>query len=150
MWSLACFFFFFSSRRRHTRYWRDWSSDVCSSDLVIANCIITGARNGFGIQLYPSSDHVLITSNTIVGNRSGIIVGGQGPKTTTNALVVNNIVAFNDEYGLTAYWGDGSKGTGNVAENNLGAENGARDFDVAAGGVRFSRNFVRDPRFVGR
>src|SRR3712207_8357300 len=28
----ACFFF--SSRRRHTRYWRDWSSDVCSSDLA--------------------------------------------------------------------------------------------------------------------
>src|SRR5882757_7797658 len=26
-------FFFFSSRRRHTIYWRDWSSDVCSSDL---------------------------------------------------------------------------------------------------------------------
>src|ERR1035437_10959239 len=26
-------FSFFSSRRRHTRYWRDWSSDVCSSDL---------------------------------------------------------------------------------------------------------------------
>src|SRR5258707_2499851 len=25
---------FFSSRRRHTRYWRDWSSDVCSSDLA--------------------------------------------------------------------------------------------------------------------
>src|SRR3712207_8019168 len=24
---------FFSSIRRHTRYWRDWSSDVCSSDL---------------------------------------------------------------------------------------------------------------------
>src|SRR3712207_3289824 len=29
-------FFFFSSRRRHTRYWRDWSSDVCSSDLCPA------------------------------------------------------------------------------------------------------------------
>src|SRR3712207_7903409 len=27
------YLFFFSSRRRHTRYWRDWSSDVCSSDL---------------------------------------------------------------------------------------------------------------------
>src|SRR5690349_23119856 len=26
--------FFFSSRRRHTRSLRDWSSDVCSSDLV--------------------------------------------------------------------------------------------------------------------
>src|SRR3712207_2417072 len=29
--------FFFSSRRRHTRYWRDWSSDVCSSDLYFDN-----------------------------------------------------------------------------------------------------------------
>src|SRR5690606_39586971 len=27
------FGFFFSSRRRHTRFSRDWSSDVCSSDL---------------------------------------------------------------------------------------------------------------------
>src|SRR5690606_40135799 len=27
--------FFFSSRRRHTRLSRDWSSDVCSSDLVL-------------------------------------------------------------------------------------------------------------------
>src|SRR6266536_469862 len=29
-------FFFFSSRRRHTRSTRDWSSDVCSSDLDAA------------------------------------------------------------------------------------------------------------------
>src|SRR3712207_5043975 len=29
----SMYLFFFSSRRRHTRYWRDWSSDVCSSDL---------------------------------------------------------------------------------------------------------------------
>src|SRR3989449_6246600 len=28
------YFFFFSSRRRHTRCSRDWSSDVCSSDLA--------------------------------------------------------------------------------------------------------------------
>src|SRR5437762_9488139 len=31
---LCCFIFFFSSRRRHTRYIGDWSSDVCSSDLL--------------------------------------------------------------------------------------------------------------------
>src|SRR5690349_22345119 len=31
---LFFFFFFFSSRRRHTRSLRDWSSDVCSSDLI--------------------------------------------------------------------------------------------------------------------
>src|SRR5947209_20512168 len=30
---LTFLFFFFSSGRLHTRYWRDWSSDVCSSDL---------------------------------------------------------------------------------------------------------------------
>src|SRR2546421_3477055 len=30
--------FFFSSRRRHTRSDRDWSSDVCSSDLKKADC----------------------------------------------------------------------------------------------------------------
>src|SRR5688572_31858133 len=29
------YFFFFSSRRRHTRFDCDWSSDVCSSDLVL-------------------------------------------------------------------------------------------------------------------
>src|SRR5690606_41136771 len=31
--ALICVWFFFSSRRRHTRFSRDWSSDVCSSDL---------------------------------------------------------------------------------------------------------------------
>src|SRR5690606_39957845 len=31
--NLDFFYFFFSSRRRHTRFSRDWSSDVCSSDL---------------------------------------------------------------------------------------------------------------------
>src|SRR3712207_2536121 len=37
----ALLFFFFSSRRRHTRYWRDWSSDVCSSDLALQTEIVT-------------------------------------------------------------------------------------------------------------
>src|SRR5204863_3477031 len=31
-------YFFFSSRRRHTRSLRDWSSDVCSSDLAGGLC----------------------------------------------------------------------------------------------------------------
>src|SRR6266850_5483063 len=33
---LCSFVFFFSSRRRHTRLQGDWSSDVCSSDLLLA------------------------------------------------------------------------------------------------------------------
>src|SRR3989475_9410906 len=32
--NVTLFFFFFSSRRRHTRFDCDWSSDVCSSDLI--------------------------------------------------------------------------------------------------------------------
>src|SRR5204862_5330607 len=39
-----CFCFFFSSRRRHTRSLRDWSSDVCSSDL---NCTSVGNLGTF-------------------------------------------------------------------------------------------------------
>src|SRR3712207_7140292 len=35
---------FFSSRRRHTRYWRDWSSDVCSSDLYPVVPGVLGVR----------------------------------------------------------------------------------------------------------
>src|SRR2546426_7441758 len=34
-----CVFFFFSSRRRHTRLQGDWSSDVCSSDLITADLV---------------------------------------------------------------------------------------------------------------
>src|SRR5690554_504852 len=37
------FFFFFSSRRRHTRCGRDWSSDVCSSDLMDADILFVGS-----------------------------------------------------------------------------------------------------------
>src|SRR6266478_9057335 len=43
------FFFFFSSRRRHTRFDCDWSSDVCSSDLL------NGKNNSFGFGVrYPN------------------------------------------------------------------------------------------------
>src|SRR5258707_9226871 len=49
------FFFFFSSRRRHTRYWRDWSSDVCSSDLNLLGLqayVASAGVNG-ALMLYP-------------------------------------------------------------------------------------------------
>src|SRR5690554_7701292 len=42
---ILCFlyFFFFSSRRRHTRCGRDWSSDVCSSDLGALKAVGIGS-----------------------------------------------------------------------------------------------------------
>src|SRR5690606_40775405 len=42
--------FFFSSRRRHTRFSRDWSSDVCSSDLA-------GADRALSLQGSPRRSH---------------------------------------------------------------------------------------------
>src|SRR5438067_6801756 len=40
-----CNSFFFSSRRRHTRSKRDWSSDVCSSDLFALPRLIAAQRH---------------------------------------------------------------------------------------------------------
>src|SRR5439155_491726 len=37
-------YFFFSSRRRHTRWPRDWSSDVCSSDLLATTSVFTNGH----------------------------------------------------------------------------------------------------------
>src|SRR5438128_11836274 len=45
VWS-AYVCFFFSSRRRHTRCYRDWSSDVCSSDLIERAVLAGGGRGG--------------------------------------------------------------------------------------------------------
>src|SRR5690606_40509630 len=39
---------FFSSRRRHTRFSRDWSSDVCSSDLVLIHGGGSTIQSNFG------------------------------------------------------------------------------------------------------
>src|SRR6266496_5219394 len=44
-------FFFFSSRRRHTRSLRDWSSDVCSSDLGGVLLWLVGLAFGEGSRL---------------------------------------------------------------------------------------------------
>src|SRR3712207_4989821 len=56
-------FFFFSSRRRHTRYWRDWSSDVCSSDLGGAELgVLLGLqadRGQQGLGHAPVVDHLV-------------------------------------------------------------------------------------------
>src|SRR5687768_17933161 len=51
-------FFFFSSRRRHTRCSRDWSSDVCSSDLThlrrLGQLRLREVFESFNSQLVPS------------------------------------------------------------------------------------------------
>src|SRR5437879_13910530 len=53
------FYFFFSSRRRHTRYIGDWSSDVCSSDLV------TGTPRRTRRRSVPSPRNVVTTDERL-------------------------------------------------------------------------------------
>src|SRR3712207_8103244 len=50
---MALVLIFFSSKRRHTRYWRDWSSDVCSSDLARhERCEDAGVLRVGGVDLW--------------------------------------------------------------------------------------------------
>src|SRR3712207_4422090 len=53
------FFFFFSSRRRHTRYWRDWSSDVCSSDLELKEALEKLQLNDAALAFEPETSVAL-------------------------------------------------------------------------------------------
>src|SRR5256886_7400793 len=50
--SMLFIFFFFSSRRRHTRFDCDWSSDVCSSDLLHPPSAIDQIAGTFGLSTF--------------------------------------------------------------------------------------------------
>src|SRR3712207_9072667 len=93
------YIFFFASRRRHTRYWRDWSSDVCSSDLEI------DAGNGGQLLVYESFQDgesaviplrtlsVLVNPGTEIGRascreRAQIMVGAVSLKKRSLGMIV--------------------------------------------------------------
>src|SRR6266849_5336603 len=66
--------FFFSSRRRHTRSTRDWSSDVCSSDLQAGHGIVSLLLNPQGhilaeIETYAFPDRLLCVSYSMIRER---------------------------------------------------------------------------------
>src|SRR5690606_39536762 len=73
-------FFFFSSRRRHTRFSRDWSSDVCSSDLAGIQGVDTAGHEVPHLVPVPGHGHVGFTAAFIaldqllelVGNAVGL------------------------------------------------------------------------------
>src|SRR3712207_7153734 len=67
--------FFFSSRRRHTRYWRDWSSDVCSSDLA---CAPRGARQVAGQLCGARSDGGRGSLRVLHAFMEGAVCAGHG------------------------------------------------------------------------
>src|SRR2546430_8946638 len=59
--------FFFSSRRRHTRFDCDWSSDVCSSDLIASGRVV---RGWLGIAIQDVTDELAGT----FGVKEGVLV----------------------------------------------------------------------------
>src|SRR3712207_8217884 len=63
------FVIFVSSRRRHTRYWRDWSSDVCSSDLTALQFAPTLLFSFYGGVLADRYDkrRVLVATQAVMG-----------------------------------------------------------------------------------
>src|SRR5699024_12070496 len=62
-------FFFFSSRRRHTRSKRDWSSDVCSSDLIVGFAAETNhpIENGIGKLKKKNLDAIIVNNISTEG-----------------------------------------------------------------------------------
>src|SRR5690606_40211260 len=70
--------FFFSSRRRHTRFSRDWSSDVCSSDLWVlrrTNLVQESAWPGISRLTYVGLSPALLFSVISKADFSTISVG---------------------------------------------------------------------------
>src|SRR6266536_6104948 len=68
--------FFFSSRRRHTRSTRDWSSDVCSSDLASSgDASSSGAASG-SLGSFASSASRIIDRKSVVEGKS-VDLGGR-------------------------------------------------------------------------
>src|SRR5690606_39692698 len=65
--------FFFSSRRRHTRFSRDWSSDVCSSDLAELDVMVaSGPAEALAIAARQSLTLDLLITDLVMPAMSGI------------------------------------------------------------------------------
>jgi parallel beta-helix repeat protein len=116
---------------------------------LIANNVIAGNETQ-GVSIYPSPSKITVAQNTIVGNgKSGVFVGGNSStgRFATDTLIVNNVSAFNGEYGIRSYWG-GEVGTGNTAVRNVVFGNAAGAFYLAPGGLTESESILQDPLFV--
>src|SRR5437879_7960938 len=81
---LLLFFFFFSSRRRHTRYIGDWSSDVCSSDLLRA------LRIGQDLSLAEVAERTGLSTSFLSAVERGL-----------SSISLGNLFKLADAYGTT-------------------------------------------------
>src|SRR5690606_40066711 len=72
----------FSSRRRHTRFSRDWSSDVCSSDLFILQSNTT----------YYLEEGAVLNGKVIIKNANNVKIFGRGYIDDRRSPVIGNLV----------------------------------------------------------
>src|SRR5690606_27877375 len=116
------FVFFFSSRRRHTRFSRDWSSDVCSSDLHGCLNVIHGkiqyGKGGRRVVRFGIDEHVApaaymqrqrpVFFGHIVYGHSGYFqakssaVKGPGLFKVINGKCAESLVEFQFEHEITS------------------------------------------------
>src|SRR5690606_40566454 len=96
--------FFFSSRRRHTRFSRDWSSDVCSSDLQTEQQLALYRKLGY--------DFLAVSAKSGVGMQqlldylhsgTSIFVGQSG---VGKSSLMNHLMPRSEERRVGKEWRD--------------------------------------------
>src|SRR5699024_9651910 len=93
------FYFFFSSRRRHTRSKRDWSSDVCSSDLLAFGIGDFRRDTGFGGS--PMALAYARSQFTIASQAAMLPSPIDGPTQGTSGKVLTEAASVSDEFGFS-------------------------------------------------
>src|SRR3989449_4518484 len=102
---LFYFFFFFSSRRRHTRCSRDWSSDVCSSDLRDLE------RGEAGVDVLEAPNPQATVDAPALDLERGVARGGPGGlEPQRDGAVVDAHIAEQDQRGGAMGAGGGAAG----------------------------------------
>src|SRR2546426_4151688 len=81
--------FFFSSRRRHTRLQGDWSSDVCSSDLVAAGANPMAVKRGIEKAVEVATEQIKKLAKPV----SGEMIAQVATVSANNDTTIGNIIA---------------------------------------------------------
>jgi parallel beta-helix repeat protein len=118
--------------------------------LIVRNLIYDNA--GSGIQLSPSAERTIVSSNIIVGNREGVVFGGGSRRASNDNLVEHNVITDSRVRNVGSRYAPGARaGIGNVAVHNC-TQTARQRSGIQFPEVGFSAwgNVVADPKFVDR
>jgi hypothetical protein len=125
----------------HGVYFGHVNGGLIANNLVVANLAL-------GLKIAPQANHALVAQNTVVDNgTAGVLIGSEANWSSNDNLVVNNIVAYNHEWGIRTYW-EKLVGSGNLALRNLVFANGQGPFLFLRGGMVQQKSIIANPRFV--